>query len=657
LLDRLILAFSCLVLSSIAGAEELRTWSDITGKHKMKATFVSLDDGKVTLDKADGTTIEIELSKLSKADQKYVNEAMKSADDNPFQEKEKSPFETKSSSGKTTSGKTNSGKTNSGKTSPDKTGRNKKGSAAKPSADESSSGDPRTIQVDYSGAETISLATTDKWEVDVPDAGQSFPSKPKTAPLPKKTTFFEGINGIAVNRAAGKAAVGFALDEPKPTGTTRVVICDLATGKTSAPASAAAKMSPLALHDDGKQIVMRRDEFGWDNQDRLEVWTLSGPRVQRTAVWTPYEGGGRDVIWGEFLDSTHLATASRQGKVVIWSFPELEPLTTFTLADGAVPGLSPDRTRIAYCNGKEIGIFDRVRGEVIAQQPTPEGLQWPSVAFSPSGKKLACLAFDKVLQWDAATGALERTIPLTGIHAQGPIEYADDNFVLVGDKFLIDLENQLKLWSYDVPHGGTVVSAGGWTFFALSDGEQKPGALVAAQIPHPAARSLLKKALTQPDLFVLHSGTTVKLNVNGIPDPGQRDQIQRALASRLQTIGCQAGDNGTIELAASMEGPKDRDVKYMFGGGDYKVKEYTARLKFVYEGQTAWETTGTNVPGVLSLKQGENVADKLRAAEKPDYGFFERVVLPKFLQKPAQGKGPSSALTLGQSNITTSGVQ
>jgi hypothetical protein len=106
-----------------------------------------------------------------------------------------------------------------------------------------------------------------------------------------------------------------------------------------------------------------------------------------------------------------------------------------------------------------------------------------------------------------------------------------------------------------------------------------------------------------------------------------------------------------------MEGPKDREVRYMFGGGDYKVQEYTARLKFVYQGQPAWETSGTNVPGVVSLKKGENIADKLRESEKPDYGFFNRVQLPKFLQKPAQGQGAGSSLTLGQSNITTSGLQ
>lgn len=626
------LAAACSVPSL---ADEVRVWTDSTGKHKIKAAFVSLEDDQVTLEKADGSTLEIPLKKLSKADQKYVAEAMKAAGDNPFESSEPSPFQSKSKK----------------KAKPSR-------SRADDEADGAAGGEPRKLSVDYSSAEQISLAATDNWQLDVPDAGPGFSSKPKTSPLPKKTNFFEGIKGIAVNPVAGRAAVSFVLGEPKPSGTTRVVLCDLATGKATAPATAAAQMTPLAVHDDGEQIVMRRDEFGFGNQDRLEVWTLKGPRAQRNVAWVPYDdaqGGNRDVRWAEFLDSSRLATSSGGGKLVIWSFPDLEPLITFTTADGAVPALSPDRKRIAYCTGKEIGIYDVVRGEVAAQQGLPLQLQWPTLAFSPSGKKLACTAFDKLVVWDVATGALERTIPCTGIHVNGPVQFPDDNFAIVGGKFLIDVENQLKLWTYEGPQQ-TATSAG-WTFFALSDGEQKPGALIAAHLPQPAATSLLKKALTQPDLFVLRSGSAVKLNLNGISDAAQRETVRKALTDQLQKIGCTAGDNGTIELAASVEGPKDRDVRYMFGGGDYKVKEYTSRLKFVYQGQTAWEQTGTNVPGVLSLKKGENVGDKLREHEKPNYVFFERVELPKFLQKPVQGQGAGASLTLGQSRVTTSGLQ
>jgi hypothetical protein len=631
-------AFLLTIRSTSALAEDVRTWTDITGKHKMKASFVSLDNERVTLEKPDGGTIEIELKKLSKADQKYVAEAIKAADDNPFKSDEPSPFESKP--------------------------KKKTKSSASPADDDSRSedaaaGEPRTLKVDFSSAEQVNLATTESWKVPVATDGEGFGSKPKTVELPKKSNFFDGIKGVAVNKVAGKAAVGFALADPKPLGTTRVVLCDLANGKATAPAIASTLMAPLAVHDDGKQVVMRREEFGFGNQDRLEVWTLRGSRAERRIIWTPYGddnwGPNRDVLWGEFLDSSHFATSSRGGKVVIWSFPDLEPLTTFSLVDGAVPGLSPDRKRIAYCTGKEIGIYDVVRGEVIAQQPTPQPLQWPSVAFSPSGKRLACTAADKLLVWDTATGKLERTIPCTGIHVQGSVQFPDDNFVLVSGKFLFDVENQLKLWSYEGAE--QTATAAGWTFFAVTDGDQKPGALVAVQVPQPAAKSLLNKALTQPDLFVLRSGTTVRLNLNGIPDAVQRETVRKALTDRLQTIGCTAGDNGTIELIASMEGPKDRDVRYMFGGGDYKMKEYIGRLKFAYQGQTAWETMSSNVPGVVSLKKGENVGDKLREFEKPNYAFFDKVEFPKFLQKPAQGQGAGASLTLGQSRVTTSGLQ
>ena len=506
---RLAAAFAavCLALSSAARAEETRTWTDATGKYKIKAAFVSLDDGKVTLEKASGGEISIELKKLSKADQKYVADVMEDAGDNPFAAKESSPFESKSK---------------------------RMSRSARSTADDDFGGEPRTVRVDYSSAELISLASTGKWEVDVP-AADGFSGKPKSAPLPKKTSFFEGAKGVAVNVAAGRAAVSFVLGDPKPTGVTRVVLCDLASGKTTPPASAPGQMAPLAVHDDGRQIVMRRDEFGFGNLDRLEVWTLRGSNVRRSLIWTPYDdarGGARDVMWGEFLDSSHLATSSRDGKVVIWSFPDLEPLTTFTLANGAVPGLSPDRKRIAYCTENEVGIFDVVRGEVIAQQGVPEKLQWPSIAFSPSGKKLACTAFDKLLVWDVATGKLERTIPCTGIHVNGNVQFPDDNFVLVSGQFLFDLQNQLKLWTYQGAE--QTVTAGGWTFFAVTAGERSPGALLPLQLPHAAAKSMLQKALTQPDLFVLRKGSTVRLNVNGISDAAQREHVRQSLAERLQ---------------------------------------------------------------------------------------------------------------------------
>ncbi len=636
-----IAAAMMLATVSIAlAAEDLRTWTDKSGKFKVKARLTNVEDGRVVLEKADGTELEIPLVKLSQADQDYVAQVQAGGDENPF---EPSPFQARKKSGAAKKGKSKAAK---------------RTSAADEDIDTAAATEPQEIDVNWSAADEIALAAPEGgWSVSISEAASTMPGPLKSAPLPRKTSFFEGLKGLAVNPYCGRAAAGFVLGEPRPSGTTRVVLCDLKTGKTTPPAVAPVQMVPVAVHDDGKQIVMRRDEFGFGNQDRLEVWTLRKGVPDRAVSWVPYgdvQGAGRDVMWAEFIDADHLATSSRGGRVAIWTFPDLAPECSFATADGAVPALSPDRKYIAYCTGNEVGLVDVESREVVAQQSTPENLQWPYLAFSPSGKRLACVAFDKVLVWSVADGKLERVIPCAGVVVHGAIAYPDENYVLANNQYLIDVENQLKLWTY-MGHE-QVRTVGGWTFLGVTDGEQQPGALVAARIPHPGALDLLNKALTDPDLFVLKAGTVVRIDLSQIPDATARAAIESALSQRLAAIGCTVGAAGTIDLVASMEGPKQRDVSFI-ASGDYKMQEYIGRVRFVYAGQPVWETSGTNVPFVVTLQPGENIEGYLRAREKPDYAYFETVELPKFLQKPSAGQPAGGSLTLGQSQVTTRGVK
>lgn len=596
----------------------VRTWTDSTGKFSLEAKFVALENGRVTLERTGGQQLVIDLKKLSAADQKFVEQAMSA---NPFQPKVNNPFKAVPTGG-----------------------------AAAPTASASR-------KVDLSQAQLIALvAPPEGWNVQVPEAPKVFDQRPRAVGLPDKDNFFEDVKGLAINPVAKRAAVSFVLGEPRPTGTTRIVLCDLATGRCTKPASVSGQMSPLAVHDDGLQILMRRDEFGFGKLDRLEVWTLRGGNVVKNLIWTPYEnakGGNRDVMWAEFLDKERLATASRAGTVVVWSYPDLKPLYTFETLNGAVPALSPDRKLIAYCTGGQVGLFDVDKREVVAQQATGENLHFPCLAFSPSGKRLGCVAFDKVLMWDVATGKLEREFKCPGIVINGKIDYPAEDFMLVGDNYLIDLPNQLKLWKYDGYKRARTV--GGTTFFTVVTRDQR--ALVNVPLPHSEARDLLKKALEQPELFVLRPGATVKLNLSDISDPAARERVRKGLTQRLAAIKCQAGDSGAIELVATVEGPKQREVRFRHAG-TFQMQEYRSVLKFVHQGQPVWETSSTNVPGfMIRLEEGENVASYLRKREKPNYGFFGAVELPRFLQKPAKGQDPSHGRTLGQSTLTVTGIR
>jgi outer membrane protein assembly factor BamB len=53
--------------------EELRTWTDSSGKYKIKAEFVEVDGDDVVLNKEEGGEARIPLSRLSKADQKWIS--------------------------------------------------------------------------------------------------------------------------------------------------------------------------------------------------------------------------------------------------------------------------------------------------------------------------------------------------------------------------------------------------------------------------------------------------------------------------------------------------------------------------------------------------------------------------------------------------------
>jgi hypothetical protein len=53
---------------------KLRTWTDVTGRFKVEAELVKVENGQVTLRRANGDRTTLPLEKLSPADQEFVRE-------------------------------------------------------------------------------------------------------------------------------------------------------------------------------------------------------------------------------------------------------------------------------------------------------------------------------------------------------------------------------------------------------------------------------------------------------------------------------------------------------------------------------------------------------------------------------------------------------
>lgn len=605
-----------LFMVAVAQAQEMRTWTDKTGKYKIEAKLKEIVDGKAILVREGGAVVKIDVKKLSDADQKYIEAHPPEDPDNPFEP------------------------------------------AGGPMGEEKPEAAGKQAKVDWSEVPVLAVAPSgEEWKFKTPIAGpQTEPIKSRAIPLPPKTNFFEGVSGLAVNHNASRAVVVYGLDEPKPEGTTRLVLCDFATGKVLMKASTKGKLAPVALNDKGTQVLMRRAEFGFGNADRLEMWNLTPQGIEKTLVWHPNDdakGGQRDVKWGAFLEDDKFLTLGANGRLAAWNANSAEPTFSLQIDGGSGPALSPDRKLLAFSTGKQVGVLDLEKSEVVALQGTPH-TPWPQLCFSPDGSLLACMAHGKLLVWNFADGTLYRDIPLTGMHVGGGMVWPHPQFMLLGKSQLFDVENQVKMWTYQ---GGDAVEMVGLNqcAFVVNAGTDKPGALVVGPVPTPAFEKTLAAAKKQPDFFVLKPGTTVKLVLESLQDAQEREKVRTALTTKLKERGCEVGPSGMIDLVATAEAGEEEEVSYHgFGLSPfkrYKVRAYISKLTFNYQGKVCWQTSGSSVPGFIQLKDGESIEQVLRRSERPNYSVFQNVELPKMLMKPSGGEG------LGTSQVTVSGVQ
>lgn len=622
------------MLSHAAAQEqEWRTWTNATGKFKVKAKFIDLSNGKVTLEREDGAQITIPLDKLCKADQETAQE-LQSHGSNPFEVIKpplRSPRRTKATE--------------------------------EPRAEPSSlsSGDMKIVDPDWSNAKPIALLAGErKWDLAIDAPQQPSPATRRAIAIPPKRDFFDQAKTLVINPVCRKALLTYALERPGSNAERqlRLFLFDLERGKLLSTFNVAAKVVPVAMNDAGTDIAVRTDGHGFGNQGQLEIWRLTDSRLNKLLQWKPYgdqNGPDQDVKWVEFLPDDRLATLNSSGKLTLWNAATAEPLAWLQVAGNCHPALSPDRRYLAFATDQEIGLLDLQTTEVVAMKEAPKAI-FPGrvLAFTPRGTRLACSAGDRVYIFDAATGALYRELSLAGanIHAGDNLCCPNEENVFVGNRLLIDIESQVKLWTYD--GHGLAHMLDGVCWFCVAD--RNSSALIPTPLPHPGAIEKIQKALEASDLFVLKPGVAVKLNVGGIQDPAEREKAATALTQKLQANGCRVDPNGAVELVAMTEQGRHREIAYRTFGRpfarEFTFQEYHSRIKILHNGQTAWEVSCSNVPGVVNLSEGETIQEFLQRNEHPNYEWFGRAELPKLVQKPTAG-----GLSLGASRVTVSGVR
>jgi hypothetical protein len=605
-----------LTVGHALAAEEMRDWLDSSGRHRIRGKLQAFEFGKVTLEQANGKVMEIEISKLSTRDQQYVvQHAMglkKAAEDSPFKEKTEKP-------------------------------------EAAPAAEDADQ--VKSVSPDWSAAAQVPVMPEQAgWKFKTPIAGPEAAERPAGAiVLPPRENFFEGCSAVVANYSGQRVLVGLLWDFSRPQPQTRLVLCDLVRHR-SLVAAATAKAIPLALGDNGGQVLMSVEK---DNKKHLELWGLAPRGITR--LWRMASADNdADVKWAAFLDGGRFAVLLGSGKLGVLKTAAAEPVFCLSLAANSTPALSPDRKYLAFAESNRIGVLDLAAGKVLAVENTPK-LAFPRLCFSPDGSRLACVDFGKVRVWNFADGATSAEFSLAALQVHvTDVVWPQERYLLFNMQKLIDLEAQVAVWSYEGAE--KAAWADGVGAFVVSEHGNKPvSALVTARVPPAGLTAQIAKAMESPDFYVLKAGMTVTLNLSGVADAEEREKASAALTRKLEANGMKVGPGGSIELVAATEAGKEQKISYRgFGVSpwqQYTVREYLTTLKFVHQGQTAWQTGSSSIPHMIQLKEGETIDQVLRRSEKPTYGLFEKVELPKLLAKPSESRG------LGMTRLTVNGAE
>jgi hypothetical protein len=621
-------------------ADDLRTWSDATGKYTIEAKFIGIEAGKVILEKADGSRIQIDLSKLKPEDRieavKLNGKKMTEDANNPFKD-----------AGKTTGSGRNNRKT---------------GSKTTPEADANA---PALANIDWAGAKLLTVFGSEWKEQNTTPVNLKLDWQPRPIAIPS-SDFWDKPTGVVASAAAKRAVVVSGFDKPgnKDSATSTVHVCDLEKGNIVKSFPVSGKFTPLAISADGTQVIARQDIFGHDKSNVLELWKITDSDLVRQHRWEASKednNHGKDVHGAAFLsDGKTFLTWLSGGMLTWWNADTLKPIQSLQLQGNTSPSLSPDLKFIVGKSNTDLVMLDANSGETLAVKPVGHGAHG-RFAISPDGKHLAIQNINKVEIFDLPTANLVTTISANGFGHESPLYWTSPTTLLGGHPLsYLAPEMNVNVWAYD---GAEKVTFLGDYGLMIAGGQGGKGStLVPARLPHSAAVQLLEQARSDPNFFVLKPGATVRVDASGISDSNLQQEAIETLTKKLEESGFKVGSGG-LTLVAGLEKSKDHEVAYhMFGPGfgrdkTHTVPGWTYTLKLVADDRTHWSNIGGNhPPHFIQLKKDETIESHLKQYGVPNANFFKHIEIPKYVARALSDQTQGST-SLKRSQVTPNGIR
>ncbi|QDV41368.1 hypothetical protein Enr13x_12060 [Stieleria neptunia] len=626
----LLVSFALLV--SPAGGDEPRTWTDSTGKFRVTAILIQVQDDVVFLKTDAGKTLKIPVARLSQADQDFLD-----AGENPFEmvDAEPSPRVSVPAAPANTDSPSSSAWTN-------------------PPA------------VNWGSVPTMDKGFGETQWNYTPPANNALPFEPKAASLPGKANFFEGMRRLKINPLAARCVAGYTWTFSTPKPLSRISLVDLPSGKAINSDPVECNMCPLTIFNDGKTVLMQgtgKERDGFETGDQLQLWTLTGTKVTRSGIWVPFKDDKKAFgkttnarpIKAVPIANDLLILLSDNGHLACFELATLNPIWHAKLSRNFEVTWTTDRKQMFVLDEQTLMLVDPQTGQSKGslQLEGKPRLGWTKMRLSESGDRMLISYVNNLRIMDLKTGETIDEYSREGGAPLSPngLSYPAPDYALLNNHLLFHIPSRITVCDYK--DAAVITSVGGTEFVGLLS--DKGGLIVPTSIPHPRATEILKQAVDDPSVFLIHPGVSVALDVSGVPG-NYRAEVEQNLKNAISKAGYKLGSSAAIKIKAAITGPKQEAVSYIARGA-YVANVYNSTITIESGGTKAWSRSAGNIPMMLQTKRGQSIQEKLdELGKRPNTSFFAAVALPKLLQAPTKSSGGNHQNALLVSKFTLRGL-
>lgn len=451
---------------------------------------------------------------------------------------------------------------------------------------------------------------------------------------------------------------GLVLEKPQPLARESQLIAIDQTG---------AEVANLTVPFSGKLHDISPDaEFAvleeYRTNGRLDIYGLADDG-QHLVGWRPYGGEGdknhREMKRVQFIDSNHIATLSKNYKLVIWEVPSLQPVwMSSEVIDFAI---SPGGQHVSAVVGgilgaKGLAIFDAESGR--GRGKTEFDGKVTALAYHPQGELLAVAtdseANKAVRIIDMHTGMTNEEIPVP-VRTE-TIAWTGPQYLLLNGQQLLSRQLGAIVWSYTskdivVPE----FQPSDQFTLATSSGQAALVRSVAIPDESVAAKFTQEKLA---DLAILKPGDAVKLLVSvesGADVLPLESEVEAAITKSLTNAQARLEESASVTLEAKLT-YKAEGTAELSKIGDRSVSETVTRksiqINFTYTqaGDPIWSSSRqvTNLDRFLvRLKAGQSAQSAIDEQMLENVNsLLGNVKLPKYIFKDSatQGLGTSQLI-------------